>query len=321
VTHPLDVIKDTESANQLLTSECYQIEKRYIRKDKSICYALLSGSCVRRDGAIAYFVSQVQDLTRYKALENTVEKLRRSHLTPELKKEIEHALHRNEFELHYQPIINLQTMAIAGNEALIRWQHPTKGLLYPNTFVDVCEEDLDLQLKICKWVFQQGCRDMGSLKGFLSVNVSPKSLLHKDFMYMLEDYIMTGSQPILYLEITERLMLDGENERTLGIIADMGFGIFIDDFGQGYSGLIQLLQLFVAINNRKALKVKLDIWFVRNLDKVIVFKMVSILVKIMRDMAIEVIAEGIENETQLKLCRELGVNYGQGWYWGRAKAI
>lgn len=321
VTHPQDMGKDTELINQLLVSDSCQAEKRYIRKDKTICYALLSGSCVRRDGEIAYFVSQVQDLTRYKSLENTVEKLRRSRLTPELKKEIERAINRNEFELHYQPIYNLQTMEIAGNEALIRWKHPTKGLLFPNTFIDACEEDFDLQLKICQWVFKQGCRDMGRLKGFLSVNVSPRSLLHKDFLYMLDDYVMTGTQPILYLEITERLMLDGGGEKALAQITAMGFGIFIDDFGQGHSGLIQLLRLFTAISNRKALKVKLDIWFIRNLDKAIVFKVMQALITIVHDMNIDVIAEGVETEAQLKLCRELGVIYGQGWLWGKAKAL
>ena len=231
------------------------------------------------------------------------------------------AIANNEFVLHYQEIIDLVTFKPVGYEALIRWQHPAMGLIYPNDFIEDCEQDSDIMLQVCQWVFRTACRDRPKLDGFLSINVSPKSLLHLSFIDMVSQYAEKLENPVIFLEITERVIVNLDETDVLARIEREGYGFFIDDFGQANSGLIQVIKIIRSIQKESSIKVKIDIWFTQHIHETITYASMKVLLGLFRDIGVEVIAEGIETEAQLKAWQELGCNYGQGWLWGKAKAI
>jgi EAL domain-containing protein (putative c-di-GMP-specific phosphodiesterase class I) len=243
-----------------------------------------------------------------------------------LRREIKHAIANQEFKLYYQPIINLETNEIAGQEALIRWHHPVDIMRSPCDFIPQCEADPSTMIEICEFVVKQSWRDRDKLEGdFISVNVSPKSLEQKRFWDTLEECSLIGDRPVLFLEITERSLTNYK------IIAphfvksgERAIGAFIDDFGVEYSGFIQVAKVLNLFPSTEYVKVKLDIEFARNLGDPTYRWFAKSIITSMRDCPsgkIDVIAEGIEHEWQRDLFREYGVKYGQGWLWGKAAAI
>ena len=243
-----------------------------------------------------------------------------------LKREIQKAIANQEFKLYYQPIIDLETNEIAGQEALIRWHHPADILRMPIDFIPECEADPDIMVEICEFVVRQAWGDRDKLAGdFISVNVSPKSLEQKRFWDVLEAHSLVSDRPIFFLEITERSLCNHK------IIAphfiksgESGIGAFIDDFGVEYSGYIQVAKVLDLFPNTEYVKVKLDIEFARNLASPTYQYFAKSIIDSMRNFPfgkIDVIAEGIEYEWQRDIFKDYGVKYGQGWLWGKAEAI
>ena len=239
--------------------------------------------------------------------------------------EIKQGLQRNEFVLHYQPIINLHTGAIAGHEALIRWQCGDE-LIMPCKFIPEAEKNAEVMVEICEFVVQQAWRDRPLLPdGFISVNIAPSSLEQQRFWDVLELNSLIGDRPILFLEITERSLANYQ------IIAphfarsgERAIGAAIDDFGIEYSGFIQVAQIVNLFPSTEYVKVKLDIEFARNLGDPTYCWFAKAIAASMRDCPrgqIDVIAEGIEHQWQCDLLRDMGVGFGQGWLWGGAMAL
>lgn len=239
--------------------------------------------------------------------------------------EIQHGLRRNEFVLHYQPIINLHTGAIAGHEALIRW-HRGDELIMPCEFIPEAEMNHEVMVEICEFVVQQAWRDRPLLPdGFISVNIAPSSLEQQRFWDVLELNSLIGDRPILFLEITERSLASYQ------IIAPhfirsgkRAVGASVDDFGTEYSGFIQVAKILEFFPSTDYVKVKLDIEFTRNLGDPNYRWFAEAIIASMRNCPagkIEVIAEGIESQWQCDLLKEMGVVYGQGWLWGKARAL
>jgi len=239
--------------------------------------------------------------------------------------EIKQGLQRNEFVLHYQPIINLHTGAIAGHEALIRWQRGNE-LIMPCDFISEAENNGDVMCGISEFVVRQAWRDRSLLpQGFLTVNIDPKSLEQQRFWDVLELNSLIGDRPILFLEITERSLANYQ------IIAPhftqsgkKAIGAAIDDFGIEYSGFIQVANILNLFPSTEYVKVKLDIEFARNLGDPTYHWFAKAIAASMRDFPagkIDVIAEGIEHQWQCDLLREMGVGFGQGWLWGEARAL
>ncbi len=239
--------------------------------------------------------------------------------------EIKRGLRRNEFVLHYQPIINLHTGAIAGHEALIRWQCGDE-LIMPCDFIPEAEMNNDVMCSISKFVVRQAWIDRPLLhQGFLTVNIDPKSLERQRFWDTLELNSLIGDRPILFLEITERSLA---NYRIIAPrftqYGKMAIGAAIDDFGIEYSGFIQVAKILDLFPSTEYVKVKLDIEFARNLGDPTYRWFAKAIAASMRDFPagkIDVIAEGIEHQWQCDLLREMGVGFGQGWLWGNAKSL
>ncbi len=230
------------------------------------------------------------------------------------------ALGRNEFVLHYQPILNLQTGQISGVEALIRWLHPDRGLVYPEQFVPVAEE-CGLILGIGQWVLLEACkqarawRDAGLGIVPVSVNVSATEFGAKDFLAGVRAVLIaTGVEPQnLELELTESvLMHDAEAAVvTLAKLKAMGVQVAIDDFGTGYSS-------FTYLRRFPSDALKLHHSFVQEItadprDAAIVSAMINIGTSLEQ----RIIAEGVETSAQLEFLRRHGCGEGQGFYFSR----
>lgn len=230
------------------------------------------------------------------------------------------ALVRREFVLHYQPKINLVTGAITGVEALIRWQHPERGLLLPAQFVPIAE-DCGLIVPIGYWVLCEACRqtrawlDAGLPPMTIAVNVSAVEFRGKHFVEGIRDTLKeTSLEPhYLELELTESvLMEDAESAvSVLQALKRMGVQLSVDDFGTGYSSLSYLKQFPIDI-------LKIDQSFVRDIttdpnDATIV----SAVIGMGRRLKHRVIAEGVETPEQLAFLADQACGEGQGYYFSR----
>jgi EAL domain-containing protein (putative c-di-GMP-specific phosphodiesterase class I) len=230
---------------------------------------------------------------------------------------LRNALERQEFVLHYQPKINFQSGAIVGVEALIRWQHPERGLLAPAQFVSIAE-DCGLILPIDRWVLREACQQariwlqMGLSPITIAVNMSAAEFRAKDFLENIRTTLDdTGLEPrYLQLELTESiLMRDPKSADTvLHALADMGVKLAIDDFGTGYSSLTYLKQFPIDI-------LKIDQSFVRhmtsNSDDAIIVRTVISMGNSLKKL---IIAEGVETQEQYELLRAQHCDEGQGFY-------
>ncbi len=233
------------------------------------------------------------------------------------------ALERQEFVLHYQPKINLHSGAIVGVEALIRWQHPERGLLLPGHFVPIAE-DCGLILPMGRWVLREACRQArvwlqaGLPPITVAVNTSALEFRAKDFIENIQATLLdTGLEPrYLELELTESvLMRDADaTNRMLHALADLGVKLTVDDFGTGYSSLSYLRRF--PINT-----LKIDQSFVNDMtcnpgDA----SLVSAVISMGKSLKHRVIAEGVETSEQHAMLLARQCDEGQGYYFGRPVA-
>jgi diguanylate cyclase (GGDEF)-like protein/PAS domain S-box-containing protein len=227
------------------------------------------------------------------------------------------AIERREFVLHYQPRVNLETGAIIGVEALIRWRHPHRGLVQPTRFVPIAE-DCGVIVPIGRWVLREACRQarawqVESLPPILiSINISAVELRDKDFISgVREALVETGlASSNLELELTETfLMQDSKSTATvLQALKGLGVQLALDDFGTGFSSLSHLKSFPIDT-------LKIDQSFVRNLttdagDAGIV----TAVINMGRTLNVQVVAEGVETEEQLAFLRGQGCPEWQGYY-------
>ena len=230
---------------------------------------------------------------------------------------LRHALERHEFILHYQPKINLETGAIVGVEALIRWRHPERGLVPPAQFIPVAEE-CGFIVPISRWVLREGCRQARAWQeaGFppigIAINISAVELRGKDFVAEVRAILMeTGLDPrYLELELTETfLMQDSKSTAAvLHALKDTGVHLALDDFGTGYSSLSYLRRFPID-------SLKIDRSFVRDLTTdVHDASIVSAVINMANSLHLSVVAEGVETREQLKFLQEHGCPEGQGYY-------
>lgn len=325
ITHPEEFFADIANLFELLSGvrKNYESKKRYIRKNGTICYADLAVCIIYdKDGLFDCFCYQIIEVNPYVDISKQVaDDIELRLILQAFHNEFLQAIANNDLVLHYQEIIDLRSNTVTGYEGLVRWQHPTRGLLYPNKFIKRCEGNADVMLKLDEWVFIRGNEDKHRLEGFLSLNISPQTLTQKSFIELTEKYASRGDRHSIFLEIVETVLANLESSNVLSDLEMKGYRFFVDDFGQGYSGLIQLLKIMRSLSDKASVRVKLDIWFTRNLHQKTIFTSMKFLLKYFREIGIESIAEGIETEAQLKAWKDLGCEFGQGWYWGKAREV
>ncbi len=239
----------------------------------------------------------------------------------QLRRDLERALERCEFVVHYQPVVLLGTGAIVGIEALVRWQHPSKGLVYPGEFIDAVEET-DLAVPLGSWVLDRAVAQAATLRRGtadpalrVSVNVAPRQLRDPAFADMVAATLGRHGLPAdaLTLEITER-MLAGEDAAivaALGAMRDLGVSLALDDFGTGYSALAYLRRFPVN-------ELKIDRSFVAGIERSADdHALVEAIIRLAQTFGLGLIAEGIETVGQRDALTTLGCATGQGYLYSR----
>jgi diguanylate cyclase (GGDEF)-like protein/PAS domain S-box-containing protein len=241
-----------------------------------------------------------------------------------VEKELLGAIGRSEFELHYQAQVDANGK-ILGAEALIRWNHPTRGLVAPDKFIPLAEET-GLILPIGSWVFEAACAQLKSWQQHetacdlvLSVNVSVKQLQHEDFVQLVRSIVERYqiNPQLLKLELTESMLVENVEETIAKIeeLRALGLRFSLDDFGTGYSSLQYLKKIPLD-------QLKIDQSFVRGIesdrhDRDIIRTVIAIA----QSLDLDVIAEGVETEGQLHLLIDKGCNSYQGYLFGKPMPI
>ena len=239
--------------------------------------------------------------------------------------ELRRALERSEFCLHYQPIINLATGDLIGFEALVRWNHPTRGLLLPEEFIHVAEETR-LMLPLGKWILQESCRRLRGWQTvnalaaelFVSFNLSCKQFLQFDLAEGVAAALKaSGLAPdCLKLEITESHITENTEmaAATLERLHALGVEISLDDFGIGYSSLNNLRRFPLDY-------LKIDVSLVASLtDSRENAQIVHSIIKLAQTLKMRIVAEGVETAEQSELLQMLNCEYGQGFFFSKPLA-
>ncbi len=237
-----------------------------------------------------------------------------------LNEELRHALNKNQFELYYQPKVNAQIDKVIGLEALIRWNHPEKGLVGPPSFIPFAEESSFIE-ELGKWVIWEACRQMHEWRNHqdlivpIAVNVSIKQFILTDIPTFVEETLTEFdlSPQCLEIEITESVLSQHSQllQSSVERLRNFGVKISIDDFGTGYSSITHLKQIRIDA-------IKIDRSFISSLpvnqeDSAIV----SALITLARELHIQIIAEGVETQEQLEYLLAKGCKEFQGYYFSR----
>jgi diguanylate cyclase (GGDEF)-like protein len=302
-----------------VVSEPYQIDGQCITIGVSIGISLAPA-----DGALCERLLKNADLALYRAKAERrgvwrffeAEMDARLQARRKLELDLREALPNNELALHYQPIYDLESERISGFEALLRWHHPTRGMVSPAEFIPIAEE-IGLIVSIGEWVLYQACAEATRWPEHvkLAVNVSPAQFISNQLLQTVVEALATsGLRPErLELEITESVLLadSGTTFRTLRSLRELGASISMDDFGTGYSSLSYLRSFPVD-------KIKIDQSFIRGLAATDGSDMiVRALIGLGHSLDMRTTAEGVETKEQLAQLRAEGCNEVQGYLFSR----
>ncbi len=272
---------------------------------------------VLRDADIAMYKAKSKGKGRYEIFTPSMREdiLNRT----ELERDLRRAIDNNELRVYYQTIVSLQTEQVVGVEALVRWQHPIRGLVPPSDFIPLAEET-DLIVHIDRWVMRQACMQLRSWKDKLpaasdlsvSVNLSTKHVTRPDLVSYIESVLRESNlRPCdLKLEITESAILENSEvtSQFFDRLRELGVQLQIDDFGTGYSALSYL-------SNFPINALKIDQSFIRSMtEDDNNTKIVQAILMLSERLDVGVIAEGVETERLFVRLKELGCQYGQGYF-------
>ena len=273
-----------------------------------------------RDADIAMYRAKANGKAQYQVFDQEMHQ--QAVMQLQFETEMRHALERGEFCLFYQPIINIETSKLAGFEALVRWQHPERGIISPMVFIPTAEENR-LILPLGKWILYESCRQLCKWQNenplasalMVSVNLSCKQFLQHDLVEQVAGALReTGLDPsCLKLEITESYIMENTEAAvvTMNRLRALGIEISLDDFGTGYSSLSYLHRLPIDY-------LKIDRSFVsRMTESKENAEIVYTIIKLAKSLKMKVIAEGIETDEQLAQLHLLNCEYGQGYFFSK----
>lgn len=317
----------TQVADQILKSFSYpfQLKRNEVFINASIGVALGNhryeqAEHILRDADTAMYQAKMLGKGQFHVFDPTMHVAAMQAL--QLENDLRKAIHQDEFVIHYQPIISLYTGKITGFEALVRWQHPTRGIVPPNLFIPLAEET-GLINAIGKIVLSQACYQIKQWYQeklidesiVMSVNISARQFAQLDIVEQI-DQILAETQinpQILKLEITESAFMNNfqSAKAILQKLHQRQIQLSIDDFGTGYSSLSYL-------HNFPVDTLKVDRSFVSKLDGTLEsLGLIPAIKKIAETMKMSVVAEGIETEQQLAQLRELECEFGQGYFFAK----
>jgi diguanylate cyclase (GGDEF)-like protein len=271
---------------------------------------------ILRDADIALYRAKAAGRARYEIFDPVM----REHVVKRLalEAELRQAIERNEFSLHYQPMLSASDGKLLGFEALVRWQHPERGLLSPGLFIDVAEET-GLIIPIDRWVLREACMQLRKWQDgitdmppiHMSVNLSGLQITQPDLLnYVMQTVKEANIDPsLLNLEITETTVMENlaRTLRVLTSIKEFGVQVQVDDFGVGYSSLSYLSRFPMDA-------LKIDQSFVSNMEvNDTNTRIVQAIVMMTHGLGIQVVAEGVETKAQFHQLREMGCEFVQGY--------
>lgn len=242
-----------------------------------------------------------------------------------LENDLRKVLENKELELHYQPIVSVNNQQIRGFEALLRWQHPEKGMISPADFIPLAEET-GLIIPIGDWVVKEACLKATQLNKlipercfFMNINLSPKQFAQKNLIEKIENILTTAKcdADLIKFELTESLILEQEDIALLMLnkLRELGVEFCIDDFGTGYSSLSRLYKL--PINT-----LKIDRCFIKAIGKnQRKERIMSTIASLAHNLDMNIVAEGVETELQLRKAEENKCEFVQGYLFGRPVSI
>jgi EAL domain-containing protein (putative c-di-GMP-specific phosphodiesterase class I) len=287
----------------------------------SIGVTLSSGANTRaedllRAAEIALYQAKADGRSTFRVFESRMAERMTSRLG--LETELRRALDRNELRLFYQPQVDLSTGAIVGAEALVRWEHPRRGLIAPGEFIPTAEQS-GLIIPIGVWVLDEACRQTAEWRAlgaagrrlFIGINLAGRQLRHPDFIKSVLQAAMTAGLPLrrLELELTERAVVEDVEGATelFNQLKRHKIRLAIDDFGTGYCSLSSLRRWPVDV-------IKIDRSFLADIDHDAGSRqLIEAMVRLARALDADVTAEGIESPAQLAWCKSIGVSRGQGF--------
>lgn len=278
-----------------------------------------------RNADTAMYRAKALGKARYEVFDTTMRAQAQARL--QLETALRMAIEQREFQLHYQPIVNIENNRSIGFEALVRWHHPERGIVSPGDFIPVAEET-GLIITLGQWVLQEACRQMKAWQEqfpvcqsmTMSVNLSRKQLSQSDLAMQIDSTLQTIglAAKSLKLEVTETGLMN-EYEETAAIILaqikELGVQLSLDDFGTGYSSLS-------CINSFPIDTLKLDRAFVSNMNRSPKnANIVQAIVTLAHGLGIKVTAEGVETVEQLAQLQQLNCNYAQGYFFSKPLAV
>ncbi|MBW2515200.1 MAG: EAL domain-containing protein [Deltaproteobacteria bacterium] len=274
-----------------------------------------------RDADAAMYHAKENGKAQYKIFDKTLHK-KALHLL-ERETDLRKAVNRDEFENHYQPIVDLQTASLVGFEALIRWNHPQLGLINPGSFISIAEET-GLIIPITQLIAQRACEDLcywqerlkDELKLTMNINLSSKHFMSPTLLDDIKEILnQTGMPPEqLKLEITETALMEDADEtiRLVHRLKDLGLQLVIDDFGTGYSSLSYLQRLPIDT-------LKVDRSFVSRIQSEPDGNrnIVEAIISLAHRLKMMVVAEWVETEEQFAILLEMNCQFGQGYLFSK----
>jgi diguanylate cyclase (GGDEF)-like protein len=311
----------TVLANRVLSAltEPYDIDGRKIVVGTSIGISMApkhadDADALVRHADLALYKAKSEGRNRFRFFETAMEADARDRR--ELEEDMRRALLRNEFELHYQTVIDVGRRECCGAEALVRWRHPERGLLFPDKFIALAEES-GLIMPLGGWILRRACRDAAKWPSNLkvAVNLSAVQIKQSNLIEVLKSALKdSGLDPNrLELEITETVLVEKseENLAVLHEIKNLGVSIILDDFGIGYSSM-RYLQMFPFD------KIKIDKSFIQSMTTHSgSAAIVCAITGLGRGLDIETTAEGVETAEQLAFLRTAGCQLAQGYLFSR----
>jgi diguanylate cyclase (GGDEF)-like protein len=279
---------------------------------------------VLRDADTAMYRAKMLGKARHEVFDKTMHARAMNLL--QMESDLRRAIERNEFVLHYQPIVALETGTISGFEALIRWQHPERGFVPPDDFIPIAEET-GLIIPIGQWVLEEACRQIHEWQEQftqypplqISVNLSSKQFVNSNLIDQIRRVLReTNVEPqSLKLEITESVVMENFDMaiEMLNQLRTLGIELSIDDFGTGYSSLSYLHRFPIST-------LKIDRSFVSRMsDNNENAEIVRTIMMLARSLKMDVVAEGVETIDQLTQLAMLECEYGQGYYFSKPLKI